>query len=99
MTMLGKRAIAMPGTVRAIGDDAGPDCACDPAGHRDAGSVRARSIAERCLVLPEFDPLQDLAARGDTDDRVPARGDPDPALGVQADAVRGETVGEDPPAR
>ena len=41
--------------------------------------------------------MQDLAALGDADDRVLAAGDPDRAFGVEADAVRAEAVGEDPP--
>jgi hypothetical protein len=52
---------------------------------------------KRCPVLGKFDALQDFAALGDADRRVPGRADPDRTLGVQADAVRAEAVGEDPP--
>ena len=53
---------------------------------------------ERCPVLIELDPLQDLAAVGDPHDRGLARGHPDRALGVQADPVRSQVRGEHAPA-
>ena len=51
---------------------------------------------ERGAVLWQFDALQNFAAFGDAGDREPGA-DPDRAFGVEADAVRGETAGEDPP--
>src|SRR5580693_3766589 len=57
----------------------------------------AEHYRERRAVLAEFDALQDLAALGDADDRGPAGGDPDRAFGVGTDAVRAESLGEDPP--
>src|SRR5690242_8947356 len=49
---------------------------------------------ERRSVFGEVDVLEDLAAVGDADDTVAAGLDPDRALGVEADAVRAEVVGE-----
>jgi hypothetical protein len=54
---------------------------------------------ERRPVLLEFDALQDRAALGDAGGREPARAHPHRAFGVQADAVRSKTLGEDPPPR
>ncbi len=53
---------------------------------------------ERGAVLGQFDALQNFAAFGDAGHREPGA-NPDRAFGVEADAVRGETVGEDPPTR
>ena len=66
-------------------------------GHDEQGPpVRsAEHQSERRPVLAQFDALQDLAAVGDADDRVRVGGaDPYRAVGVEADAVRAETLCE-----
>ena len=87
----GARPVGQP--LEIIGDAVGlPPLS----GHDEQSSpVRATEHQrERCPVLAEFDAVQDFATLGDADNRVPARGDPDRAFGVEADAVRAETVGE-----
>src|SRR5450755_1012752 len=68
-------------------------------GHDEQGPpVRAAEHQrERGAVPGQFDALQNVAAVGDAGYREPGA-DPDRAFGVEADAVRGETGGEDPPA-
>jgi len=56
-------------------------------------------IANGAPVLAELGALQDVAALGDPDNRVPGGGDPDRALGVEADAVGAEMIGEHAPVR
>ena len=91
----GARAAGQP--VEVGGDAVGRP----PFGGQDEQGPPVRAAehqGERCPVLVKLDPLQDLAALGDADDRGLAGRDPDRALGVQADPVGTQVLGEHAPA-
>jgi len=73
-----------------------------PLGGADEQGLPVRAAEhqrERRAVLVEFDPLQDFTTVGHPDNGESARLAPDRAVGVQADAVWPEPLGEHPPPR